>query len=267
MSSRLTEVSDSAGAVITRAVYSASGEFVNVPTADYVNLPDGQKITRVFSNDRLAFVADENGARVDFSYGSKGNIRELTIRSRNGLSWKIEYGKDRRLRGVLDPVGRATGFECDQQGRIVSVALPGKFEVIAKCDHQDRIVEISTVTGESWKALFSANGMLTSVSASPRKRIEFKYARGLLSGLKVTGGSLNSGFHVGPRPNPIGRHLDFQFDGPGFGEKVGRRFVGRHRIKRKIGPYGKSVKTQGPAGTISVSSPTANLADVVVEFS
>jgi hypothetical protein len=267
MSGRLIEVSDTAGAVVTRAVYSASGEYVNIPTADSVNLPDGQKITRVFANDRLAFVADENGSRVDFSYGSKGNLRELTIRSRNGLSWKIEYGKDRRLRGILDSVGRATGFECDQQGRIVSVALPGKCEVVAKRDDQDRIVEISPATGESWKALFGANGMLTSVSASPRKRIDFKYARGLLSGMRVTGGNRNLAFHVGPRPNPIGRHLDFQFDGPDFCEKVGRRFVGRHRIKRKIGPYGKSVKTQGPAGTINVSSPTANPANVVVEFS
>ena len=267
MSGRLTEVSDAAGTVLASAVYNASGEFVGKPVADTINLPDGQKITRVFTNNRLDFVADEHGSRVDFAYGSKGNLCGLTIKSRNDMSWKIEYGRDRRLRGILDSNGRATEFETDHQGRIARVALAGKCAAGVKRDDRDRIVEVSTHTGETWKALFDAHGMLTSVSASPRKRIDFKYAGETLSGLRVTGANGNTGFPIGPRPNPPGPHLSFQFGGIDLSQQVGRRFVGLHRVERTIAQNGQFVETRGPAGTIRATSPAADRANMVIEFS
>jgi YD repeat-containing protein len=264
---RLNEVSNATGTITRRFCYHTRGELVTDGAPDTIDLPDGRKINRMFAGDRLTSLSDENGTRAEFTYGPKGHLHSVFVRNRGGLNWRLEYGAQGKLRRIFGPLGRVTEFECDPQGEVARVMLPDKLALAAKRDDQGRIVEVTTTTGKAWKAFFDAAGLLTSITAPARNRIDLRYAGGILSGLKVIGESRDSTFPIGPRLNPLASHGGLQFHGGNLGEQVGRRFVGRHRIKCTLHPDGRSITTVGPAGTVKMSAAAEDSTELTVEFS
>jgi YD repeat-containing protein len=250
--------------IVRHVYYDNSGEPVGGNALDTIELPPGRRITRSFAGDLLTSLCDENGTRADLSYGRKANLHSVFVRNRGGSNWRLEYGVDGKLRRILDPLGRATEFACDGKGQVARVTLPDKLAVAAKRDDLGRIVEITPPRGETWKARFNAHGGLTAITGPARNRIDLMYSGGTLSGLKVRGVGRNSSFPIGPGQNPVASPGSLQFFG--LAEPVGRRWVGRHRIKCAVQPDGRSVTTAGPAGAVKMSAPAADSTELIVAF-
>ncbi len=267
MAQRLHEVSDVAGTMTRRVYYNTAGEVVRDCGAETVDLPDGGTITRIFSGDRLTYLSDEDGTRADFTYGPKGHLHSVFIRNRGGLNWRLEYGGNGKLRRIFDPLGRGTEFECDQEGQVAQVSSQNGGRVTVKRDGPGTIMEVTMPTGEAWKACLDAQGLPTSITAPARNCIHLKFFRGALSAMRFLGQPRNPTFPIGPHLQSLTSNAGFYVAGLNPGEQVGRRLVGRHRIKCTVLRDGRSVTTTGPAGTVKMVTPAVDSTELIVAFS
>ena len=128
-SKRLIEVSDSGGKAVRQATYSTQDEYIQGTLLEKIRSSSGAELECQFSNGRFDWVKDALDTHATATYGPKGNLWEVFVKTSAGNCWKFQYGTNRRLRKVIGPLGHATSFESALEGgttRITHVILPGR---------------------------------------------------------------------------------------------------------------------------------------------
>ena len=266
LAGRLYEAGDSRGLIVRRFYYKADGDLINDNTPDTVDLLDGSKITRIFSENRLTSICDESGTNANFTYGPKGSLQSIFVKSQTGLNWRLEYDGNGKLRRIIDVLGRATEFDCDQQGQVAHVTSPNNGTILVKRNDQGRVVEVAASGDKGWKAIYGPDGELISFSGPKNPKIEIKRSRSAISGMKIFGECGMPSFAIGPASPFSDSCPHFQFGAFGLAERMSRRFVGRHRINCTLGSDGRSITTVGLAGTMKIKAGGVDSMTEIVEF-
>ncbi len=181
----LAQVRDASNTVLAHQCYDEVDNSSSA-SSDKVSFPFGVVVDRTFSSGRLATATDAQGCRVDLTYNPKGQLSEVIVKDRAGLTWKLQYSPNGGLHRFADPFRRSTETVADFNERITQVTLPDLRKMSCKRSVDGMLLELQSQSGEVCKRVFDGHNRLTGFSDSKEAITQVKYADNSGSEIGVT---------------------------------------------------------------------------------
>lgn len=126
-------------ASITNANNATAASYTYDPFARVRTSTDSEGWTVTYdydAADRLTKVTYLDGTKATYTYD---RLDLSSYKDREGRLWKYQYDANRRLTGVIDPLGQSVGLSYDPSGNLVGLTDPKGNNTLWSYDIQDRL--------------------------------------------------------------------------------------------------------------------------------